>query len=90
MDHGGSMLVVEYEGIEKPRFYMWKNVAYEPDYYMSESLKKPFGLYNIPALAGYDPREAGPDDAAAAHDHGHMHGDMGEHGAVPPAHLHHE
>lgn len=48
----GSMLVVEYEGIEKPDFYMWKDINYEPDFYMSESLKKPFGLHNIEAFKG--------------------------------------
>lgn len=48
----GSMLVVEYEGIEKPDFYMWKDVAYEPDFYMSESLKKPFGMHDIDIFKG--------------------------------------
>lgn len=78
MDHGGSMLVVEYDGIEKPPFYMWKNVAYEPDFYMSESLKKGPGLFNIQALMGFNPGEAGPNDASPAHEHGHEHGDAAE------------
>ncbi len=51
-EHGGSMLVVEYDGVERPSFYMWKNVAFEPDFYMSESLAKPYGLHNIQALRG--------------------------------------
>src|SRR5690606_9671783 len=46
-DHGGSMLVVEYEEIEKPEWYMWKDVVHDPDFYMSESLKKPHGLHDI-------------------------------------------
>ena len=56
-DHGGSMLVIEYEEIEKPDWYVWKDVAYEPDFYMSESLKKPHGLHEIAAFKGFDPAE---------------------------------
>ena len=54
-DHGGTMLVIEYEGVEKPDFYMWKDVAYEPDFYMSESLKKPYGVHDVAAFKGIDP-----------------------------------
>jgi FtsP/CotA-like multicopper oxidase with cupredoxin domain len=56
-DGGGAMLVVEYEGIETEDWYMWKNIAYEPDFYMSESLRKPHGIHNIEALRGFDPSE---------------------------------
>jgi hypothetical protein len=77
-EHGGSMLVVEYDGVERPPFYMWKNIAYQPDFYMSESMKLPLGLHNIAALAGFNAGEAGP--LAAAHDHD----DHAE-----PAHPHH-
>ena len=51
-DMGGSMLVVEYEEIEKPDFYVWKDKEYEPDFYMSESLKKPYGMHDIEAFKG--------------------------------------
>lgn len=54
-DHGGSMLVIEYEEIEKPDWYMWKNVVYDPDFYMSESLRKPHGIHDIPAFKGREP-----------------------------------
>jgi len=54
-DHGGSMLVIEYEEIEKPDWYMWKDIEYEPDFYMSESLKKPHGMHDIDAFKGFDP-----------------------------------
>jgi hypothetical protein len=54
-----------------------EKLAYEPDFYMSESLKKGPGLFNIPAPIGFSPGEPGPNDAAAAHDHEHMdHDDM--------------
>ncbi|MCK9469158.1 MAG: multicopper oxidase domain-containing protein [Porticoccaceae bacterium] len=52
---GGTMMVVEYEGIEKPDFYMWKDVEFEPDFYMSESLAKPHGLHDIEVFKGVDP-----------------------------------
>lgn len=50
--HTGSMLVVEYEGIEKPDFYHWKHIKYEPDFYMSESLRKGAGLHTTPVHQG--------------------------------------
>lgn len=70
-DHGGSMFVIEYEEIEKPDWYMWKNVAYEPDFYMSESLKKPHGMHDIAAFKAFDPTQAarGDDSAEAGHRH---------------------
>ncbi|MFA5678714.1 MAG: multicopper oxidase domain-containing protein [Pseudomonas sp.] len=52
---GGSMLVVEYEEIEKPDFYMWKDIEFEPDFYMIESMAKPHGLHNIDAFKTIDP-----------------------------------
>jgi FtsP/CotA-like multicopper oxidase with cupredoxin domain len=70
-DHGGSMLVIEYEEIEKPDWYMWKNVAYEPDFYMTESMKKPYGLHNIDVLKGFDPTQTQRDTKQA--DTGHRH-----------------
>lgn len=56
-DHGGSMLVIEYEGVKPDDWYMWKNVAYEPDFYMSESLRKPHGIHDNPAFKGFDPAQ---------------------------------
>lgn len=50
----GSMLVVEYEEIEKPDFYMWKDIQYEPDFYMSESMKKGSGLHDSEIFRGRD------------------------------------
>lgn len=51
-EHGGSMLVVEYEGIEAEDFYHWKNIDYEPDFYMIESMAKPKGLHDIEVHQG--------------------------------------
>ncbi len=44
--HTGSMLVIEYEGVEADDFYHWKHIDYDPDFYMSESLKKGPGLHD--------------------------------------------
>ena len=55
---GGSMLVIEYEEIEPDDWYMWKDVAYDPDFYMSESLKKPHGVHRMDAFRGVDPEAA--------------------------------
>jgi manganese oxidase len=48
---GDPVMIVEYEGIEKPDFYVWKEKGahYETDFYMSESMAKGFGLHNISA-----------------------------------------
>lgn len=43
---GGSALVIEYEGVEKPDWYAWKNKDYQADFYMSESLKKGYGMFS--------------------------------------------
>ena len=52
---GGAILIIEYEGIEHDDWYVWKDKAYEPDFYMSETLKKPFGLHDVEIFKGTDP-----------------------------------
>jgi FtsP/CotA-like multicopper oxidase with cupredoxin domain len=53
---GGAVMIVEYEGVETDEWYVWKDkdATYEPDFYMSESMKKGYGLHNIPAFKGTD------------------------------------
>jgi len=48
---GGPIMIVEYDGIEKPDFYVWgdKDKTYDADFYMTESMAKDFGLHNIHA-----------------------------------------
>ena len=53
-EHGGSMLVVEYEGVEPIDGYEWKDIEYQPDYYMSESLAKPKGQHSIEVHRGVE------------------------------------
>lgn len=69
-EHGGTMLTVEYDGVERPSFYMWKNIAFQPDFYMSESLAKPYGLHDIEALRGV-PTLSPATPAAPAPEHRH-------------------
>lgn len=49
---GGAVMILEYEGIEKPDWYVWKDKEYDPDFYMSESMKKDYGLHNIDGFMG--------------------------------------
>jgi len=51
-DMGGSMLIVEYEGVEKPPWYVWKQKQYDPNFYYGESLKAGFGLFEHPGFRG--------------------------------------
>lgn len=51
-EHGGSMLVVEYEGIETDESYDFHNVDYQPDYYMVESMAAPLGQHSIEVHQG--------------------------------------
>lgn len=49
---GGAAMIVEYEGIEKEDWYIWKDKDYAPDFYLSESMEKGFGLHNSPVFKG--------------------------------------
>lgn len=53
-DMGGSMLIFEYEEIEKPDWYVWKDKQYDPDFYYSESLSKGPGLHENVGFRGAD------------------------------------
>lgn len=71
-DHGGAMLVVEYEGVKPDDWYMWKDIKHDPNFYMSESLRKPHGLHNNPAFNGFDPSQPRPaSKTAPAHGNAH-------------------
>jgi cytochrome c553 len=59
-DMGGSMMIFEYEEIEKPDWYAWKDKQYDPDFYYTESLKKGPGLFDHPGFRGSDPLHTRP------------------------------
>lgn len=53
---GGSILIVEYEGMERTdNWYVWKNKTYEPDFYYSESMKKGYGMFDVDVHRGKFP-----------------------------------
>ena len=51
---GGPMTVVEYEGIPKEDWYVWKDkdATYDPNFFYSESMKQGYGIFNSPGFAG--------------------------------------
>ena len=49
---GGSMLVVEYEGIETIHDYVFDDVEYDPDFYMIESMTELSGAHDNEAFKG--------------------------------------
>lgn len=49
---GGAVLIVEYEDIEKPDWYVWKEKVYDPDFYLSESLTEGYGLFEHEGFRG--------------------------------------
>lgn len=53
---GGAVMIVEYEGVErKDNWYVWKNKKYIPDFYYSESMKKGYGIFDVPSHRGKFP-----------------------------------
>ncbi|MDH4274330.1 MAG: multicopper oxidase domain-containing protein [Gammaproteobacteria bacterium] len=51
---GGPITVFEYDEIERPAFYVWKDkdANFDPDFYYSASMKKGYGMFENPAFAG--------------------------------------
>lgn len=49
---GGAVMVIEYEEFQKPDWYGWKNKNYQPDFYMSDSMKKGYGMFDIEVFKG--------------------------------------
>ena len=51
---GGAVFVLEYEDLNSDDdWYMFKDVEPDPDFYFSESLKKPHGLFEVPVHRGF-------------------------------------
>lgn len=49
---GGPMTVFEYPEVPMDDWYVWKNIKYDPNYFYSESLKQPYGMYNSAGFQG--------------------------------------
>lgn len=43
---GGPITVIEYDGVPVDAWYAWKDKAYDPDFFYSESMKKGYGIFN--------------------------------------------
>lgn len=42
---GGPITVIEYDSIPMDSWYAWKDKAYDPDFFYSESMKKGYGMF---------------------------------------------
>ena len=51
---GGAVLILEYEGVETENWYVWKDKDFQEDFYMSETLKKGYGLFNNEIFKGQE------------------------------------
>lgn len=49
---GGAALVLEYEGVDLPDWYVWKHKEADPDFYLSESLSAGPGLFENDSFKG--------------------------------------
>ncbi len=51
---GGALTIIEYDGIPKEPWYVWKDkdATYDPNFFYSESMKQGYGIFNSPGFAG--------------------------------------
>lgn len=49
---GGPITIMEYKNVEKPDFYVWKNIEYDSNYFYSDSMALPYGLHNHDGFKG--------------------------------------
>lgn len=49
---GGAVMIVEYESVEKPDWYVWKDKAYDPNFYYSESMQQGYGMFDHEGFLG--------------------------------------
>jgi hypothetical protein len=51
---GGAITIIEYDGISKEPWYVWKDkdATYDPNFFYSESMKQGYGIFNSPGFAG--------------------------------------
>ncbi len=51
-DGGGPVSILEYDEIERPDFYIWKEKEYDPNFFYSESMKQGYGLFEHEGFKG--------------------------------------
>ncbi len=49
---GGPLTIIEYDSIERPPFYVWKNKDYDPNFFYSESMKHGYGMFTHDRFKG--------------------------------------
>ncbi|MFQ5509809.1 MAG: multicopper oxidase domain-containing protein [Leptospirillia bacterium] len=49
---GGIVTIMEYDGIPKEDWYAWKNKDFNPDFFFTESLRKPHGMIGQDGFKG--------------------------------------
>jgi FtsP/CotA-like multicopper oxidase with cupredoxin domain len=50
---GGIVTIIEYEGVPTDdAWYVWKNKVYDPDFFYTDAMKKPYGKYDHDAFKG--------------------------------------
>jgi len=49
---GGPVTIIEYDGVPRDSWYAWKDKAYDPDFFYSESMKKGYGIFLNPNFQG--------------------------------------
>lgn len=49
---GGVITVMEYDGVPRDDWYAWKDKQYDPNFYYTESLKKPYGMHDHAGFKG--------------------------------------
>ena len=54
---GGAVFIIEYEEIEQPDWYVWKDKPGNPDFFLTRSLASGYGIFNSEVFQGKAPAE---------------------------------
>jgi len=49
---GGPITIIEYDGVPKDDWYVWKDKEYDPNFFYSESLRKGYGIFESAGFKG--------------------------------------
>lgn len=55
---GGAVFIIEYEEVEQPDWYVWKDKPGDPDFYLSKSMAAGYGMFNTESFRGKVPVQA--------------------------------
>ncbi|MBF0169568.1 MAG: multicopper oxidase domain-containing protein [Nitrospinae bacterium] len=51
-DPGGPITIIEYDGVKRPDFYIWKDKEYDANFFYSESMRRGYGLFEWSGFKG--------------------------------------